>query len=80
MSIAHRLADPTDAEIRNKVEGYHAEAEVIAEAARSFGDWWESLGHVARCEMDGDTSWRSYCAGWLSMARELGQLPPAGTV
>lgn len=67
VSVATRLDTPSDAEIRNKVEGYRTEAEVIAEAALSF------------CEQQVDPGqWQAYRAGWLSMARERGQLPSLG--
>jgi hypothetical protein len=77
VSTARRLDDATDAEIRNKVEGYRTEAEVIAEAERSFDAWWGRVPETTRIFMDGFQMWRSWKAGWLSMAREVGQLPPS---
>ncbi len=52
-----------------------AEAGVVAEAERSFDAWWKSIDPVERMRLDGFDLWRSYKAGWLSMARELGHLP-----
>lgn len=79
-SIAHRLSDATDADIRNLVEGYRAESEVIDEGYQSFERWWLSMDQRERGRRDARSLWSAYRAGWLAMARELGQLPPtAGT-
>lgn len=67
VSVATRLDNPTDGEIRNKVEGYRTEAEVIADAALSFCDQVADPGE-----------WQAYRLGWLSMARERGELPSLG--
>ncbi|ANH05016.1 hypothetical protein [Shinella sp. HZN7] len=77
-SVAHWLDGATDADIRNLVEGYRTEAEVIAEAERSFDAWWGKVDEVSRLGLDGFSLWRAYKAGYLSMARETGQLPSAG--
>lgn len=76
-SIAHRLDDASDADIHNLVEGYRAETEVINEGYQSFERWWLSIDERERGRRDARALWNAYRAGWLAMARELGQLPPA---
>lgn len=78
VSVAHLLADVSDAEVRNKVEGYRAEADVVTDAERAFDAWWSRIPEGDRIRMDGFQMWRSWKAGWLSMAREIGQLPFVG--
>ncbi|MCW5711303.1 hypothetical protein [Shinella sp.] len=77
-SRAHRFDDASDADIRNLVEGYRSEAEVIADAEASFDAWWAKVDGVSKLGLDGFALWRAYKAGWVSMAREVGQLPSLG--
>lgn len=72
---AARGETPSDADVRNLVEGYRTEAEVVAEAETSFNIWWNGIDEGARYGMDGFAMWRAYKEGRLSMARELGRLP-----
>ncbi len=78
MSVARRLSASSDAEIRNAVEGYASAHELVERAKVRFDAWWESLGHITRCEMDGFAAWKSFKAGYLSLARDLGRLPENG--
>lgn len=83
MSIAHRFDDASDADIRNLVEGYALEGEVSDVGETRFEAWYDET-FLADPEALDDRHYRAalcaaFVSGWLSMARELGQLPSMGT-
>lgn len=54
-----------------------AEMQAIAKAEEHFDVWWRGLNFERQAGMDTLSAWRAFKAGWLSMARELGNLPLA---
>lgn len=81
-SVAHRFDGASDADIRNLVEGYALEGEVSDVGETRFEAWYDET-FLADPEALDDRHYRAalraaFVSGWLSMAREVGQLPSTG--
>ena len=71
-------ADIGDALSGGITSSFATKRQIEERAKASFDAWWEGLGHVTRCEIDGFAAMKAFMAGYLSMASELGHLPEGG--
>lgn len=78
VSIARRLPDISDTEIRNVVEGYASAVELRAQAEEAFERWWGAqISAVAKIYPE-DAMKLAFVYGWSSMVVQLGRLPEGG--
>ena len=81
VSVARRLPDISDAEIRNAIEGFASELEIADRAEAAAKTWYDDV----HSGFPNDKHFRAaqiaaFVSGAISMARDLGHLPEGGAL